>query len=121
MTTNVKYQPLIYKVNTPGQQVSIDAETDKLYKRVIGLYASVGDSDAVNTSTIALSINSKEIFPTGFEIKMITTGQEVSPNDRYFDLDEPAAGTKVTGTYTDGATASAYPYQFIIYLKLDGK
>lgn len=121
MNANIKYQPLIYKVLSSGEEVTIDADADKLYKRITGIHASVGDADAVLTSTIALNINGKEIFPSGFEIKMITTGQEVSPNERYFDLEEPAAGTKIKGIYKDGATASAYPYQFIIYLKLEDK
>lgn len=117
---NKKYQLLKYTISAASESVKIEAETDKLYKRCTGIHVTqTVSSNAIDSTLNNFKINSKEIFPEGFEVKMINTGQDVSPEDRFYKLDEPAAGSKIEGTYTDKGNAAIYPYTLIIYLRLE--
>jgi len=121
---NTKYQLIKAKVNVVGETVKLVADTDKQYERIAGLYVSLPKDELYYGSTLELKIADKEIFPEGFEAKMLACNQAVNPNERffYFDIDEhiEAAGSHIEGKFTDGR----FPfnpfeaYQVILYLKL---
>lgn len=119
-----KYQLIRAKVNNPGETVKFSAETDKLYQRVQGIYVSLPNDNSHFGSTLELRIAEQEIFPEGFESKLLATSQHVPPGDRFamFDTDEPieAKGSHVEGRFTDGGFAAGvtFPYTLNIYLKL---
>lgn len=119
-----KYQLIRVKVNTPGETVKFSAETDKLYKQVQGIYVSLPKDDSHFGSTLELRIAEQEIFPEGFESKLLATSQHTPPGDRFamFDTDEvvDASGSYVEGRFTDGGytTGITFPYTMNIYLKL---
>jgi hypothetical protein len=119
-----KYQLIRVKVNAPGDSVKFSAETDKLYQRVQGIYVSLPNDNSHFGSTLDLRIAEQEIFPDGFETKLLATSQHVATGDRFamFDTDEivEAAGSHVEGRFTDGGytTGVTFPYAFNIYLKL---
>ncbi len=121
--TEIKYQLLKIKVSQSGENIKFSADTDKKYKSIQGIFASLPNTEnALFESTLELKIADKEIFPEGFEIKMLTCGQSVSPNDRFYNkINEEALGSRIEGRYIDGGNAPDYPYTAKIYLQLHEK
>ncbi len=119
MRRPIKYQLLKLAITGAGA-FPINAEADKAYKRITGINYSTTDTNALKDSVFTkFEIDSNEIFPDGFEVKMIQTGQEVPPNDRYYPLNERAEGSTIVGSFKDAGNAAAYPYNVYIYLRLE--
>jgi len=119
----IKYQIIKVPVNEPGESVRFFADTDKLYKRISGLFASLPDERAVRGTTLELKIAEKEIFPEEWELKMITCSEHVTPNERFFEkISEEAKGNRIEGRFTDGSFPGiSYPYIAKLYLRLEEK
>lgn len=119
----IKYQIVKIPVAAAGDSVKFSADIDKLFKRVTGLSASLPDDKAITGCTLELKIADKEIFPEEWELKMITSGQNVSPNDRFFaSVNEEAHGNRIDGRFTDGQVPGiTYPYIAKLYLRLEEK
>jgi len=62
-----------------------------------------------------------ELFPDGWEIARISSGQEVPSDERVYTFTEciPAKGSKVKGKYIDSGFSGVYPYVIRIYLRLE--
>ena len=119
---NIKYQLIKIVVNQAGESVKYNADTDKMFKRITGIYGSLPEDKAVPTSLIELKIADLEIFPEEFEFKLISTNLSVSPNNRFYDqVNEEAAGNKIEGKFKDGGKADNYPYTAKLYLRLEEK
>lgn len=119
---NIKYQVINIVIPASGNTVSTsNATTDKNFKTVTGIQATSTDATAFNKGTFKkFEIGSQEIYPEDFDIKLISCGNEVDPNERYDrEVSEPAEGSTVNITVVDGTTASAYPYTVKIVLKLE--
>jgi hypothetical protein len=115
----IRYQ--LVKINVPerGTRVRFSADTDKMYKQITGLYVSVPD-EVLHGSTIELKISDKEIFPEDFEVKMISSSLNVSPNERFYDkIQEEASGNRIEGRYNDSSKAISYPYTALLYVRLE--
>lgn len=123
--SEIKYQILKIKVNQANDNIKFAIDTDKKYKRITGIFASLQEEDesrALFATTLELRVADVEIFPEGFEIKMLSCGQQVSPNDRFYEqIEQEAKGNQITGRYIDGGNAHRYPYVAKIYLKLEEK
>ncbi len=116
----LKYQLVKIVVPAAGNEIPVEINTEKGYQSVTGISANATDKNAYLGSLFSkFEINNKEIFPDGFEVKMITTGIDVSPEERFYKITEPADGTKVVIKYKDGGNAAVYPYKATIYLKLE--
>jgi hypothetical protein len=119
-----RYQIIKVNVEAAGQTVKFSAETDKLYKRVQGIYVSMPKDESHFGSTMDLRIAEQEVFPEGFETKLLATSQSASTNERFFmfDADEAieAGGSHLEGRFVDGGftTGITFPYTMNIYLKL---
>lgn len=122
MRRPIKYQIIKLTITGAGN-FPISAETDKAYKKVTGLQYSGTDTAALKDAVFTkFEIDSNEIFPDGFEVKLIQTGQEVSPNKRFYDdIEERADGSTVSGSFQDAGNATAYPYNARIYLRLENR
>lgn len=120
---DIKYQIIKIPVTQAGESVKFSADSDKLFKRITGLSASLPDEKAIPGCTLELKIADKEIFPEEWELKMITSGQAVSPNDRFFtSVQEEAHGNRIDGRFTDGRVPGiTYPYLAKLYLRLEEK
>ena len=119
MRRPIKYQILKLVITAAGN-FPIIAEADKAYKRIAGIHFSSSDTNALKDSVFTkFEIDNNEIFPDGFEVKMIRTGEEVSPNDRFYSLNERADGSTIVANYRDAGNAAAYPYNVYIYLRLE--
>lgn len=116
----IKYQQIYYTIENAGQQIIIDVETDKLYKRLTGINIVLSDKNN-KFSTIELEVNNTEVFPEKFEILRLLFREEVPFGFDYHELDEPAKGSKVKGKYIDVNTGGNYPYNLIISLRLENE
>lgn len=120
----VKYQLVKVLVNQAAEQVKFEAETDRLYGRVLGMYISTPNYRNHNGSTLELKIDDDEIFPEGFESKVIASTMSVSPSQRFANFEEDefikAKGSLISGRYSDGGLDGGitYPYTVILYFKL---
>ena len=116
----IKYQQLTLTIVAPSQEVPIDAETDKLYKKVTGLNIVLSDSTN-KFSTIDLDINNQEVFPENFEVLRLLFRDQVPFGYEYHELNEPAAGSRLKGKYKDVPTGGVYPYTVNISLRLENQ
>ncbi len=118
----IKYKIIKIQVAESGAKVKFSVDSDKMYKQITGIYASLPEDKAVVGSLIELRIADKEIFPEDFELKMITTGLNISPNNRFYEkINEEAQGNRIDGRFTDSAKADVYPYVAKIYLRHEEK
>ncbi len=119
MRRPIKYQ-ILKLVITGAGSFPFNAESDKAYKRVTGIHFSSSDTNALKDTVFTkLEIDSNEIFPEGHEVKMIRTGEEVAPDDRFYPLNERAEGSTIIGSVKDAGNAATYPYNAYIYLRLE--
>jgi hypothetical protein len=98
-------------------------ELDKTVEKVHGiLFASDRDDLMYYRGSAKVEINSEEIFPENYESKLLMSGLNVSPNDRYYNLGGIAPGNfKVKVEYKDTADArlAFVPYRVSIYLDVE--
>src|ERR1044072_3889976 len=106
MLGDIKYQPIIITVSEANAQVIVEADTDKLYARCTGIFISVPDASVISSTLSRFEINGKEIFPDGYEIKMVNTTSDVPVDNRYYELNEPAKGSRLKTKYNDSGLYS---------------
>jgi hypothetical protein len=100
-------------------------ELDKTVQKVHGiLFASDRDDLMYYRGSGKVEINSDEIFPEGYESKLLMSGLNVSPNDRFYNLGGvPPGNFKVKVEYKDTADArlAFAAYRVSIYLDVEIK
>lgn len=100
-------------------------ELDKTVEKVHGLlFSSDRDDLMYYRGSGKVEINSDEIFPEGYETKLLMSGLNVSPNERYYNLGGVLPGNfKVKIEYKDTADARLQfaPYRVSIYLDVEIK
>ncbi len=117
MVGNIKYQPVPVTIQFANEQVQIEVETDKLFARLTGVFINVV-KEAANSTLSKVTIGSTEIFPDGYEVRMLTADLGVPVDELYYELDNQAAGLKFKTLYRDSGLAVSYPYTAVIYLRL---
>jgi hypothetical protein len=95
-------------------------ELDKSIKSIRGLLLTSDRDDLLYyRGSQKIEISRLEIFPDGYESKLLMSGINCSPNDRYFELGEvPVGNAQVKVTYqdtSDGRTQFA-AYRVSLYL-----
>lgn len=113
----IKYQHISFTVNNAGQEITIDAETDKLYNTCTGINVLLSDTNA-SFSKLQLDINGQEVFPVNFEVIRVRFRTQAPFGYDYHTLDEVAGGSKIKGKYTDNKQAS-YPYEVTLSFRLE--
>ena len=98
-------------------------ELDKTIAFVNGiLFTSDKDDLIYYRGSQKVEINKQEVFPENYESKLLMTGINVSPNERFYDVgDLPVGNGNVKVEYkdiNDGRT-SFEPYRISIYLKCE--
>jgi len=100
-------------------------ELDKTVEKIHGvLFSSDRDDLVYYRGSAKVEINSDEIFPEGYETKLLMSGLNVSPNERYYNLGGVAPGNfKVKVEYKDTADARLQfaAYRVSIYLDVEIK
>ena len=135
---NHKFQQIRVRVTDFGESVRINAQTDKQYSKIRGIFVSLPDEQLLMGSLLGLRVNNQEVFEDAHEIKLITSGHQVAPNQKFFFFEEhlEASGSAIEGKFTDGGegvfsgnsaklklmrerkTQSGYLYEVKIYLWL---
>lgn len=135
---NHKFQQIRVTVTKPGDSIRFNAQTDKQYARIRGIYVSIPEERLVPGCLLGLKVNNQDIFEDVHEVKLLTSGNQVAPNQKYFFFEEllDAAGSTVEGRFTDGQSAISiapsasvengysaygYPYEVKIYLWLNNE
>ena len=123
-----KFQQIRVLINTPGEGIRFNAQTDKQYARIRGIFVSLSNESLLPGTMLGLKVNNQEVFEELHEVKLITSGHQVAPNQKFFLFEEhlDAAGSEVEGRLTDGRQPidstiplpSGYPYEAKIYLWL---
>ena len=101
---NHKFQQIRVRVTDFGESVRINAQTDKQYAKIRGIYVSLPDELLLPGSLLGLRVNNQEVFEDVHEIKLITSGHQVAPNRKFFFFEEhlEAGGSAIEGKFTDG-------------------
>lgn len=135
---NHKFQQIRVRVTDFGESVRINAQTDKQYAKIRGIFVSLPDEQLLMGSLLGLRVNNQEVFEDAHEVKLITSGHQVAPNKKFFFFEEhlEAGGSAIEGKFTDGGehvfsnqvskvellknrrTESGYLYEVKIYLWL---
>jgi hypothetical protein len=105
--------------------ISQTFELDKTVEKVHGiLFASDRDDLMYYRGSAKVEMNSDEIFPEGYETKLLMSGLNVSPNDRFYNLGGiPPGYFKVKVDYKDTADArlAFAAYRVSVYLDVEIK
>ena len=135
---NHKFQQIRVRVTDFGESVRINAQTDKQYSKIRGMFVSLPDEQLLMGSLLGLRVNNQEVFEDAHEVKLITSGHQVAPNKKFFFFEEhlEAGGSAIEGKFTDGGegvfsvnsaklqlmrerkTQSGYLYEVKVYLWL---
>jgi hypothetical protein len=71
---------------------------------------------------IGFKVNGQEVFDEAHEVRLLTCGNQVAPNQKYFLFEEflEGSGSSIEGKLTDGGVLNegAYPLDVKIYLWL---
>jgi hypothetical protein len=113
------------EVTTANTLHSKTFELDKTVEKVHGiLFASDRDDPMYYRGSNKVEINSDEIFTEGYESKLLMSGLNVSPNERFYNLGGvPPGNFKVKVEYKDtpDARLQFVPYRVSIYLDVEIK
>jgi hypothetical protein len=113
------------QVGAASSIVSQTFELDKTVEKVHGiLFASDRDDLMYYRGSAKVEMNSDEIFAEGYETKLLMSGLNVSPNDRFYNLGGiPPGNFKVKVDYKDTADArlAFAAYRVSIYLDVEIK
>ena len=108
-------------VTEPDKIFSKSFELDKNIISVKGiLFTSDKDDLLYYRGSQKVEINKEEIFPENYESKLLLSGINVSPNNRYYDLGSQPAGNgtiKVEYKDTDDTRAAFVPYRVSLYVE----
>lgn len=108
------------QVTEANKTVSKSFELDKNIKSVKGvLVTSSRDELMYHRGTQKIEINKEEYFPENYESKLLMTGINVAPNQRYYNLGSVNPGNGIINlVYTDsddGITPFS-PYRVSLYV-----
>ena len=79
-----KFQQIRVRINTPGESVRITAQTDKQYAKIRAIYVSLPEERLVPGSLLGLKVNNQEVFEDVHDIRLLTSGHLVAPNQKFF-------------------------------------
>lgn len=101
----------------------VHSKTFELEKKVTKIHGLLFTSDRDDLlyyrGSAKVEINRQEIFPEGYESKLLMTGINVSPDTRYYNLGgiEPGNGNiKVEYKDTDTSVIAFAPYRVSLYV-----
>ncbi|WP_421752503.1 hypothetical protein [Croceimicrobium sp.] len=116
-----KFQMIRIGVPQPGATVRFTGETDKSYARIRGIFVALPDPKIEYGATLSLKVGGQDVFDDDHDVRLITCGQGVAPNDKFFFFEEKleAGGNAFEGRYHDPIVENlAYPYEVKVFLWL---
>lgn len=108
------------QITEANKTISKSFELDKNIKAVKGVLLTSDKDDLLYfRGTQKIEINKEEFFPDNYESKLLMSGVNVAPKQRYYDLGNvnPGNGTvKVSYTDSDDLRARFETYRVSLYL-----
>ncbi len=108
------------QVTAAGQSVSKQFELDKTIKEIKGVLLTSDKDDLLYyRGTQKIEVNKEEYFPDNYESKLLMSGINVSPKQRYYDLGSINPGNgiiKLTYTDTEDGRSHFETYRVSLYL-----
>jgi hypothetical protein len=97
------------QIPTAGADVSETFELEKSIIAIKGLLLTSDRDDLLYyQGSQRIEINKEEIFPEGYESKLLMSGVNVQPNKRYYDLGDMKPGNgQIKIDYTDTPNANS--------------
>jgi len=81
---------------------AFETTANKTNERIIGITLHSDFEEALNQSTIQLSLDSEEIFPDGFDCSLIGAKNDVGFYKNMYRVNERANGALIKGTFVGG-------------------
>jgi hypothetical protein len=108
------------EISETGTVISKTFELDKNITCIHSLLFTTNRDDLLYyRGTQKVEMNNREIFPEDYESKLLMSGINVPPNNRYYDLGElPPGNFKVKVEYKDveNTMVGFEPYRVSLYL-----
>lgn len=108
-----------------NQNVKAEFELDKNITRITGiLLTSDREEMLYHRGTQKIEINNEEIVPEKYESKLLQSGLNVSPNERFYKINNNATGNrllKVDYNDSDDGRTGFTPYRISIYLECEAE
>ncbi len=110
-------------VTQSGSAVSKTYELDKDITHIKGLLLTSNRDDLMYyRGSQRIEVNKQELFPDGYESKLLMCGINVSPNARYHDTGNMPTGNRLVKLEykdSDDSRASFEPYRVRVYLSCE--
>lgn len=107
-------------VTEAGKIFSKTFELDKNIVYIKGILMSADKDDLMYyRGSQKIEVNKEEVFPENYESKLLQSGINVSPNNRYYDLANMPAGAgsiKLEHKDTNDSRAAFVPYRVSLYV-----
>lgn len=108
------------QVTVERGKVQATFNLDKDIKFINGLLMSTDREDLMYyRGSQKIEINGKEIFPEGYESKLLMSGLNITPKQRFYDMGELPTGNgiiKLSFQDNDSLVAGFGPYRASLYL-----
>ena len=122
---NHKFQMIRIGVPSKGASVRFNGETDKAYERISGIFVAMPDQRLSFGSTLGFKVGSNEVFEESHDVRLITCGQGVAPNAKFFRFEEhiDAGGSAFEMRFKDSDLVedASYPYEVKVFLWLSNE
>lgn len=119
----VNFKRFDITIDQANKSYSKSFELDKTITAITGVLISSSKDDlAYFRGQQKIEINKDEFFPENYESKLLMSGINVSPNNRYYELGSVAPGNgivKVDYKDTDDNRIPFNPYVIYIYIKYE--
>lgn len=103
-----------------NKSVSKTFELDKTIKRIRGVLVTSDKDDLLYyRGSQKIEINNQEYFPENYESKLLMSGINVSPNERYYKIDIDNIGNgiiKLSYTDADDGRTTFATYRVSLYV-----
>ncbi|MBK7763672.1 MAG: hypothetical protein IPI46_09905 [Bacteroidetes bacterium] len=110
-------------VSEAKQTVKEQFELDKNVTRITGLMLTSDREDLLyHRGSQKIEINNEEIVPEKYESKLLLSGMNVSPNERFYKINNTATGNRLLKMeYTDTDDGRSYfsIYRVSIYVECE--
>lgn len=108
------------QITSSGQIISKTFELDKNIVSIKGVLLTSDKDDLLYyRGSQKLEINGEEYFPDNYESKLLMSGINVAPMQRYYDLGDAIAGNgaiKLSYVDTEDARTQFTPYRVSLYV-----
>lgn len=110
------------QITEANKTYNADFDLDKDVRVITGLLLTSDQDDQLYyRGAQALSINGKEYFPDNYESKLLMSGLNINPNQRFYDIGKyEVLNGKIKVTYTDTDNPNNvdfYPYRVSLYVR----